>query len=49
MIRIHVLYKSGTKQTYDLVYKGDVWLTQFLINARKQRGILRAFALRETV
>ena len=47
MIRIHVFYKSGTKLTYDLVDRGDEWLAQMLINARKQNGILRAFALRQ--
>jgi hypothetical protein len=48
MIRIHVFYKSGTKLTYDLVDRGDEWLTQMLIDSRNQKGVLRAFALRET-
>jgi hypothetical protein len=49
MIRIHVFYASGTKQTYDLVDRGDAWLIQLLIGAKKQRNVLRAFALREAV
>jgi hypothetical protein len=49
MIRIHVFYESGTKTTYDLIDRGDVWLKGFLISAKKQKGILRAFALREAV
>jgi hypothetical protein len=49
MIRVHVFYASGTKTTYDLVDRGDAWLTELLTNAKKQKGILRAFALREIV
>ena len=47
MIRIHVLYTSGQKATFDLVDQGDIWLRNMLIATRNNRGVLRAFALRE--
>jgi hypothetical protein len=49
MIKIHVLYVSGIKETHNLIDKGNLWLTYLLTDLKKDKKVLRAFALRETV